>query len=277
MHRDKDNLNDSRPVFAPGDADTFFSSFCPDCGNNPVHPCDVRGLLHCHSSYCDGAHGLRAMVTTARDLGLDYLGVSDKARTADRSDGLCAISFIRQREEIEAINEEFPDFRLLHGIEVESAADGSLPLSDKDLGMFDYVVATLTNGGALDIAAQTERALRVVRNPYVSILGHPIGEFMTSGQPLPLDLGAVLTAAAEAGLAVEVDANPGHDDLDWGYCRMAGDLGVPLVIASDAHRAARLVDFRHGAEMIRNAGFCCRHILNTMSADDIGDFLVGRR
>ncbi len=248
-----------------------------DDATRALRPCDVRGLLHCHTAYCDGAHGLRAMVLTAQEIGLEYLGVSDRARSAESDDGLCAVSFVRQREEIEAINEEFPDFRLMHGIEVEAGPEGDLPLSDGDLGMFDYVVATLTNGHGLDTDAQTKRSLRVVNNPYVSILGHPIGDFMTTRRKLPLDLDVILVAAAKAGKAVEVDANPGHEDLDWSFCRRAGALGVPLVISADAHRAARLVDFRHGAAMIGSAGISCGQILNTRDAESVGDFLIRRR
>lgn len=271
---DQQNISEM-PSFSP-DRDDANTGNGEETGR-PLRPCDVRGLLHCHTSYCDGVHGLRAMVDTAREIGLDYLGISDRARTCDGDDGLCAISFVRQRDEIEALNEEFPDFRLLHGIEVEARSDGTLPFSDADLGMFDYVVATLTNGDGLDERAQTERAVRVVNNPYVSILGHPVGEFMTTRRKLPLDLDRVLNAAAEAGIAVEVDANPGHDDLDWTFCLLAGELGVPLVISSDAHRAARLVDFRHGAAMISSAGISCAKVLNTRDAEAIGEFLIRRR
>ncbi len=250
---------------------------CADEYAGPIRPCDVRGLLHCHTAYCDGAHSLRDMVETARDLGLEYLGFSDKARTTGHAEGLCAVSFVRQREEIEALREEFADIHLLHGIEVEADADGGLPMSDDDLARFDYVVATLTNSGELGPSARMRRALNVIANPYVSILGHPVGELMTSGGDLPLDMVALLHAAAEAGVALEVDANPAHPNLCWDYCFLAQELGVPMVISSDAHRAARLVDYRHGAELIRSAGIGCRQVLNTLDVPALGAFLGRRR
>jgi DNA polymerase (family 10) len=239
-----------------------------------VRQCDVRGLLHCHTDYAGGAHPLRSIAGTARALELDYLGVTDKAKGCDADEGLCLEGIAFQRSEIQELNADSPDLVLLHGIEVEADGDGSLPLPDHVLEGFDYVVATLKNGNGLDVAASTERALRTIMNPYVNILGHPCGEWMTSGADLPVDLKTVLNAAAQAEVAVEIDANPQHDDLSWSYCYRAQELGVSMVIASDAHRAARLADYRHGVELARKAGLCCRQILNTRPLDDVRSFFL---
>ena len=234
-----------------------------------LRQCDVRGLLHCHTAYVDGAHDLAAIVRTARELGLDYLGVTDKFKSDFCRDGLCAESMASQRAEIDRYNADGNGFTLLHGVEVEVDPQGDLPVDGKLLAAFDYVVATMRHSHGLDYETQTERAVQAVRHPRVSILGHPIGHFMTTGRELPMDLDRVLTAASEVGVAVEIDANPAHEDLDWKNCYHAQKLGVTLVIASDAHRAARLGDYRHGAEMTRDAGLCCRQILNTQSADEV--------
>jgi DNA polymerase (family 10) len=237
-----------------------------------VRQSDVRGLLHCHTAYADGAHNLRARVETARDLGLEYLGITDKARSDYCADGLSLGAIARQREEIEALNEELTDFRVLHGVEVETCPAGDLPVEEKTLAGFDYVVATLKACHDLDRETYTGRALRAIMNPYVTVLGHPVGHYMTSAADLPLDLDTVLRAAATARVAVEFDANPDHPDLDWRHCTRAQSLGVTLVIASDAHRAARLADYRHGAELSRSAGLCSNQILNTQPVDAVLDF-----
>ncbi|MBU0741725.1 hypothetical protein KKG45_03820 [bacterium] len=234
-----------------------------------LRQCDVRGLLHCHTAYVDGAHDLAAIVGTARELGLDYLGVTDKLMSDYCADGLCAESMASQRAEIEKYNADGNGFTLLHGVEVEVDPEGNLPVDEELLAGFDYVVATMHHSHDLDRERQTTRALRAVKHPRVSILGHPIGHFMTTGRDLPLDIDRVLTAASAARVAVEIDANPAHEDLDWKNCYHAQKLGVILVIASDAHRAARLCDYRHGAEMTRDAGLCCRQILNTQTADEV--------
>jgi len=109
-------------------------------------------------------------------------------------------------------------------------------------------------------------------NPFTSIMSHPLGDFMTMGENSWIDMELVLMAAAHAGVAIEVDANPSHAKLDWHNCMLAQQFGVKLVISSDVHRAARLVDYRHGAEMVRSAGVCCRQILNSWGADEVKSF-----
>lgn len=237
-----------------------------------LRQCDVRGLLHCHTAYADGAHDLPAIIGTARELGLDYLGITDKLKSKLCEDGLCAERIAKQRAEIETYNASGNGFTLLHGIEIEVDAEGKLPVDEALLEGFDYVVATMHDSCGLDTERQTARAMKAVQDPRVSILGHPIGHFMTTGRELPLDIDRVLTEASRSGVAVEIDANPAHDDLDWKNCYHAQKLGVVLVIASDAHRAARLGDYRHGAEMTRDAGLCCRQILNTQTADEVRSF-----
>ena len=183
-----------------------------------TRPCDVRGLLHCHTDYAGGAHDLESMVEMAQELELEYLGVTDKARSDMEPGGLDADGWTYQRAELDALNSR-QNVALLHGIEVETDEQGNLPLSDDDLQRFDYVVATLRNGDNLTREQWTSRALRVVMHPYVHVLGHPFGEWITTGsEKLPVDLDTVLRAAAKAKVAVEIDANPSHHELDWRHC-----------------------------------------------------------
>ncbi len=105
------------------------------------------------------------------------------------------------------------------------------------------------------------------------MISKPIGSFMLDPEPRDVDLETVLSAAAEAGVAVEIDANPRSAQLDWSACQRATQLGVMLSINPDAHRAARLVDYRHGVELARRAGICCQHILNTMTSEKLRTYL----
>lgn len=239
-----------------------------------ARPCDVRGLLHCHTAHDTGEHDLANLVDTARALGLEYLGVTDRASTPLEECGLDAMARSFQKAEIDRFNAGCDDIAVLRGLEIEVDERGDLPLADEELSAFDYVVATLRNGEGLTRAEHTARALRTVMNPYVNILGHPFGEWMTTEWTLPLDLEAVLAAAAEADVAIEIDANPTHSNLGWRNCERAQELGVPLVIASDVHRAARLADYRHGVELTRRAGLCCQQILNTRSLEEVRRFFA---
>ena len=213
------------------------------------------------------------MVKTARDIGLEYLGISDHFRSEHHEDGLDVPAVAIQRQEIEELNERYPDFDILQGVELDANLDGSLPLDDATLLMFDYVLVSLPLNGSGDPEALTDRALRVLDNELVTVLAKPVGDYMLRQPPVPMDMERVLRKAAETETAVEIDANPHSLDLDWHHCRLAQQLGVYLSISPDAHRAARLVDYRHGAEMARDAGICCRNILNSLSSVELRAYL----
>jgi DNA polymerase (family X) len=237
-----------------------------------IRQSDIRGLLHCHTAYDQGQHDLAAILETARCLGLEYLGITDHARSDYYPDGLDREMLDMQGDEIKLINKELVDFTFLHGVEVEADAEGNLPLSDEQLSGYDYVVATIRNGLDLSFDASTERAVHVVMNPFVSILGHPVGNYMTGGNSLPFDIETVLAAAARAGVAVSIDANPDHSDLDMANCRRAQEIGARMIISSNAHRAARLGDYRHGTVLTQMAGLCRNQILNTLDVTGVKEF-----
>jgi DNA polymerase (family 10) len=242
-----------------------------------VRQCDVKGVLHSHTHYGDGAHSLGAMVATARQIGLEYLGISDHYLSPSHQEGLDEEKIAQQRAEIAALKREFPDFDILQGVEVDAGPDGSLPLAEEVLSQFDYVIVSLRDGNDLEPEQQTQRALEAIRNRHTKILSRPVGDYMLRRPPVPMDLEAVLLAAAKAGVTVEIDANPNSFELDWQFCHRAQELGVFLSINPNAHRAARLVDYRHGVELARSAGIACKSILNTMSCHKLKEHLAGSR
>jgi DNA polymerase (family 10) len=239
-----------------------------------VRPCDIRGILHSHSRYCDGAHTLASMVETAREIGLEYLGISDHFRSESHRDGLDVAAVRAQRREIEALRADLDGFELLQGVELDANPDGSLPVDDGILAMFDYVIVSFPEHGDHEKTSLTDRVVRVARHPGVTILGKPVGDFMLRSSNGRLDMEAVIAAAAEGGTAVEINANPQCPELDWSWCRRAQDLGVAMAISPDAHRAARLVDYRHGAQLAQSGGICCGSILNTLSAVQLRRYLA---
>ncbi len=239
-----------------------------------VRPCDIRGILHSHTRYCDGAHTLSSMVETAREIGLEYLGVSDHFRTEVHRDGLDVDEVRAQRLEIDALRPHLGGFDLLQGVELDANADGSLPIDEGTLALFDYVIVSFPATAGQTGAELTERLCRVARNRRVSILGKPMGECMLRSDCDGLDMEAVIAAAAEGGTALEINANPQSHELDWSWCRRAQEKGVALAISPDAHRAARLVDYRHGAQLAQAAGICCASILNTLTAEQLRRYLV---
>jgi len=242
-----------------------------------IRPCDIRGILHSHSRWTDGAHSLSSMVETAREIGLEYLGISDHFQTAAHKEGLDLTAEQVQREEIERLRRENRDFDLMHGVELDANSDGTLPLDDETLAWFDFVIVSFPRNGGYDPAHLTEALTRVAAHPRVTILGDPVGDFMLRGQDSQLDLRRILGAAAAGRTAVEVNANPSCNQLDWSNCLLAQELGVFMAISPNAHRAARLVDYRHGAELARSAGIRCASILNTLTAVELRRYLDGAR
>ena len=241
--------------------------------HDPVRPCDIKGILHSHSRWTDGAHSLASMVETAREIGLEYLGISDHFISETHADGLDLDSARVQRQEVNRLRQKFPDFDVFQGIELDVNQDGSLPIDDTNLDLFDFVIAAFPEKGKPDPASMLQRVLRAAANPKVSILGKPVGDFMLRGCEGLADMEEVLKAAAAGGKAVEIDANPNCAEIDWTCCRLAQELGVYMVISPDAHRAARLVDFRHGAQLAHDAGLICDWILNTKSSEQLRRYL----
>lgn len=241
--------------------------------HDPVRPCDIRGILHSHSRWTDGAHSLASMVETAREIGLEYLGVSDHFLSETHRDGLDVDAARVQRQEVQRLRERYPDFDVFQGIEIDVNQDGTLPVENDTLDLFDFVIAAFPENGKADPEAMLRRVLAAAANPKVNILGRPVGDFMLRGCEGLADMETVLRAAVAGGKAVEIDANPNCPEIDWTCCRMAQDLGVYMVISPDAHRAARLVDFRHGAQLAHDAGLICGWILNTKSSAEIRTYL----
>jgi DNA polymerase (family 10) len=241
--------------------------------HDTVRPCDIKGILHSHSRWTDGAHSLASMVATAREIGLEYLGVSDHFLSETHQDGLDVDAARVQRQEVQRLRERFPDFEVFQGIEIDVNQDGTLPIDDGTLELFDFVIAAFPGHGKLDQEAMLRRVVAAAANPKVNILGKPVGDFMLRGCQGLAGMETVLKAAVAGGKAVEIDANPNCPEIDWTCCRMAQELGVYMVISPDAHRAARLVDFRHGAQLAHDAGLICGWILNTKSSAEIRTYL----
>ncbi len=238
---------------------------------------DLRGALHNHSTWSDGAHTIREMAEAARAMGLQYLGISDHSRSAFYAHGLSPEDVLRQHEEIDALNAGFDDFVVLKGIESDILPDGRLDYDDDILARFDFVVASVHGHFGLDPVKQTERCLRAVRNPFTTILGHPTGRLLLGRDGFEFDLDAVFEAAAEVDCAIEFNANPHRLDLDWRDIPRATRAGARISIGPDAHRREGLRDLRYGVAVGRKAWLTPAQVLNTLDRSGIVEHLRARR
>ncbi len=239
-----------------------------------VRPCDIKGILHAHSRWTDGAHSLASMVETAREIGLEYLGISDHFLSAAHQEGLDPYAARIQLGEIQRLRSICPDFDILQGIEIDADPNGELPQDEDMLGQFDYVIVSFPENGGYDPDKFTEQVVKVAQHPQVHILSQPLGDLMLRKHNGVLDMDLVLEAAAKGRTALEITANPTCSELDWSRCLLAQEMGVFMTISPNAHRAARLVDFRHGAERAREAGLKCSSLLNTLGSRELRTYLA---
>ena len=238
---------------------------------------DLRGVLHVHTTASDGRDTLADMVAAARDAGYSYAGITDHSKAAAYARGLDEARVLAQREEIRALAGKFPGFRIFHGTEADILADGSIDYGDEFLDGFDLVVASVHSRFGLSREEQTERVLRAVKNPRVSILGHPTGRLLLSRDPIAVDLEAVIDAAAESGCALEINCLPERLDLDWRHCRRAVEKGVLLSIGPDAHSVADLGLVSLGVGIARKGWVTREATLNAKSAAELEKWLERRR
>ena len=230
---------------------------------------DIRGVLHCHSQYSDGATTIAEMAAAARGRGWWYVGISDHSQSAAYAGGLSPDAVQRQHEEIDKLQEQFHGFRILKGIEADILADGRIDYDEALLETFDYVIASVHSRFAMDERAMTERVLRALENPFVTILGHPTGRLLLTREPYAIDMPAVLARASELGVAVELNADPHRLDLDWTLCRRAKELGCLIEIGPDAHSVAGLDNMTYGINTARKGWLEAGDVLNTQHAHDI--------
>lgn len=229
---------------------------------------DMRGLVHNHSSWSDGAAPLREMVAAARALGYSYLALADHSKTSSYAGGLSIERVAAQAAEVVEIRRELlaegSEFRVLHGLEVDIMPDGGLDYPDEVLATLDYAVVSVHQHFTLSQAKQTERIVRAVHNPYADILAHPTGRLLLRRPGYEVDVQAVLEACAETGTVVEINANPRRLDLDWREVVRARALGCHFAVNPDAHHPSGYGDLRYGVLMARKAGVKAAEVVNTV-------------
>lgn len=228
---------------------------------------DIRGLVHNHSSYSDGAATLREMVVRARELGYAYLAMADHSKSSFYANGLTEARLEQQAHEIAEIRQELldegSDFRVLHGLEVDILPDGTLDFPDEILARLDYAVVSVHQHFTLDKVKQTERIVRAVHNPYADILAHMTGRLLLRRPGYEVDIGEVLQACADTSTVVEINTNPRRLDLDWREVLKAKELGCRFAINPDAHHPDGYDDVRYGVLMARKAGLSAPEVINT--------------
>jgi DNA polymerase (family X) len=242
---------------------------------------DLRGCLHCHTTWSDGKAGVAELAEAALGRGWRYLGISDHSQLASYAGGLKPDDLKRQGDEIDEWNAaRGGELWIFKGVEADILADGRLDYADEKedvLGRLDFVIGSIHSGFRSGGAQLTQRVLRALEDPRLTFLGHPTGRLLLSREGYPLDLQAVIDRAAERGVSIEINANPRRMELDWRYWRRARALGIRTAINPDAHSPAGLGDVRFGVNVARKGWLTTEDVVNAWELDEVRSFLARRR
>jgi DNA polymerase (family X) len=230
---------------------------------------DIRGDLHCHTTWSDGKASVEEMAVAARDRGYDYIAICDHTTNVRVVPGLDADALRRQAEEIARANEQLAPFRVLRGIECDIRRDGTLDLPDDALAALDWVQLSLHAGQREEGERLTHKVVEAMRHPAVRCLSHPKGRIINHRPPNALRLERVLEVALEEGVALETNGLPDRLDLRDEEVREAVEAGVPIVCSTDAHSVRGLSNMRLSVATARRGWATAANVLNTRGLDEV--------
>ena len=238
---------------------------------------DIKGDLHIHTGWSDGHDSIEELALAARDMGYQYIAITDHSAGRGIAHGLDAERLRKQLTEIKALNERLTGIHVLTGVEVDIRADGSLDLPHEVLSELDLVIAAVHSAMHQSQEKMTRRVLQAIEDPYVDVLAHPTCRLISGREPVAIDLEAILRAAAKNDKIVEINAMPDRLDLKDIHSLRARDLGVKLAIGTDAHSIAHLGFMRFGVGIARRAWCEPQHVLNTLPLAELLAVLNGNR
>ena len=230
---------------------------------------EVKGDLHCHSTWSDGTMTIQEVVETARGLGLSYVAITDHSKSLGIAHGLDEARLAEQGKEIDAINKELSDFTVLKGIECDIKAEGSMDLSDSSLADLDFVIGSIHSGFKNDEETMTGRMISAMQNEHLDAIAHPTGRIIQKRKAYSLNLERVFEAAASQRVAMEINAFPERLDLDDVSCRQAMEAGAVMSIGTDAHALNQIQFLPLGVSVARRGWLTTKDVANTRTAKEI--------
>lgn len=233
---------------------------------------DIRGDLHCHTNETDGVNTLEEMIKAAITHGYEYIAITDHSKRLAMVRGLDEQRLFAQIEEIDKLQLQYPQIRILKGIEVDIMADGKLDLSDDVLKELDFTVCSIHYKFRIEPQLQTERILKAMDNRYFTILGHPTGRLINRREPYGIDLEKIMQHAKTTGCCLELNAQPERLDLKSEYCQMAKYYGVKLAISTDAHSIYQMNFMEFGVSQARRGWLEKKDVLNAYSLPQLLTF-----
>ncbi|HJP32724.1 MAG TPA: DNA polymerase/3'-5' exonuclease PolX [Candidatus Latescibacteria bacterium] len=230
---------------------------------------DIRGMLHVHTKASDGDDTLEETVAAVRNRGYEYVAICDHSKSAGYVFGLKVADIEEQHAEIDALQADSPDFRILKGIESDILRNGDLDYDDDVLARFDLVVVAIHNALAMDESALTARVIKAIEHPAASVLAHPTGRLLLERDGYRINLEEVVAAAASNNVALELNTHPARFDLDWRWLNRAKEAGCKVAVNTDAHRISDLDSLELGTGIARKGWLTPDDVINTMTVDEL--------
>ena len=228
-----------------------------------IEPADIRGDLHMHTRESDGRGTLEEMVAAARELGYDYIAITDHSKALAMANGLDERRAVDFAGQVRAFNREEHGLRVFSGLECDILRDGRMDLSQDALAELDYVIASVHSYMNLESAEMTDRLLRALESPAVKALGHPTGRVLLHREAYVYDFDRIAAEAARRGVWMEINASPERLDLHAALVRRAKTFGVRFVVSTDAHHPKHLSNMRFGVTMARRGWLTKDDVMNT--------------
>ncbi|CUU03327.1 Histidinol phosphatase [Candidatus Thermokryptus mobilis] len=216
------------------------------------------------------------MIAECEKLGFEFVGISDHSKSAYYAGGLTEERLIQQWREIDELQKKFK-IKILKGSEVDILPDGSLDYPDDVLSKFDFVIASIHSKFKMTEEEATERILKAMRNPYVTIIGHPTGRLLLGRDGYPVNMKRIIDEASKLGVAIEFNANPHRLDIDWRFINYAKKKGVKISINPDAHAIGEIHYTLLSLGTARKGMLTKEDVLNAMNLDEVQNFLKKRR
>lgn len=228
---------------------------------------DLRGIVHCHSNYTDGADSIEELAKAVKNLGYEYLVVCDHSKAVTVAHGLKPADVKRQHKEIDALNKKLKDFRVIKGVECDILADGTMDFDDNLLASFEVVIAAVHSRFGMSRDDMTKRIVKALENPNVDILAHPTGRLLLAREAYEVDIKKVIDTAIQYKKIIEINAHPQRLDLDWRLCKYAKDAGAKFVICPDAHSIEGLGDLAFGVNVARKGWLEKNDVINCLTLE----------
>lgn len=240
---------------------------------NIIETSHIKGLIHSHSNWSDGAQTIEEMANELIHLGFEYLVISDHSKAAYYANGLTEKRIREQHHYIDALNKKLAPFKIFKSIECDILNDGSLDYENKILSTFDLVITSVHSNLDMDEEKAMKRLLGAITNPYTTILGHMTGRLLLRRKGYPVDHKTIIDACADNHVVIEINASPSRLDMDWRWIDYAMEKGLTLSINPDAHTTDEFHNIKYGVLVAQKGALPKNRNLSSYSLKEFEDFL----